>query len=192
MFSNSITYSFHVAQQLLAATAIIAFTACTDTITTTDLTRQTVSHDVSIIPNRLNIKLKACVIQQIDNSRNTLSTPTGSDLLDKYLHDVGANKIERIFPFAGKDEHRQRAASLNTWYSMAMDSTKACGTRAATQHQLESIADYTEPAYHAVLENSEYIPGDDNSQTQANKGTYFNDPLYDKQWNLHNLSLIHI
>ncbi|KXB78599.1 peptidase, S8/S53 family [Prevotella sp. DNF00663] len=186
MFSNSITYSFHIAQQLLAATAIVAFTACTDTITNTDLTSQTESRNVSIIPNRLNIKLKACIIQQIDNSKNTLSTPTGSDLLDKYLHDVGANKIDRIFPFVGKDEPRQRAAALNTWYSVAMDSTKTCGTRAATQNQLESIADYTEPAYHAVLENSEYIPSDDNSQTQANESTYFNDPLYDKQWNLHN------
>ena len=170
MFSNSITYSFHVAQQLLAATAIIAFTACTDTITTTDLTRQTESHDVSIIPNRLNIKLKACVIQQIDNSRNTLSIPTGSDLLDKYLHDVGANKIERIFPFAGKDEHRQQAAALNTWYSIAMDRTATRGTRAAAKHQLETIADYAEPAYHAVLESPEYISDDGDSETQANKG----------------------
>lgn len=186
MFSNSITYSFHVAQQLLAAIAIVAFTACTDTITTTDLTRQTESHDVSIIPNRLNIKLKACIIQQIDNSKNTLSIPTGSELLDQYLRDVGANKIERIFPFAGKDEHRQQAAALNTWYSIAMDRTATRGTRAVAKHQLESIADYTEPAYHAVLESSEYIPGDDNSQTRANEGTYFNDPLYDKQWNLHN------
>ncbi len=186
MFSNSITYSFHVAQQLLAAIAIVAFTACTDTITTTDLTRQTESHDVSIIPNRLNIKLKACIIQQIDNSKNTLSIPTGSELLDQYLRDVGANKIERIFPFAGKDEHRQRAAALNTWYSIAMDRTATRGTRAAAKHQLETIADYAEPAYHAVLESPEYISDDGDSETQANKGKYFNDPLYDKQWNLHN------
>ena len=186
MFSNITAYRFNVAHRLLAATAFAALTACTGTITTYDLKIQTESHNVSTMPNRLNIKLKACIIQQIDNSRNTLFTPTGSDLLDTYLLDVGANKIERIFPFAGKDEHRQQAAALNTWYSVAIDSAKTCKTRAAVQHQLETIADYTEPAYHTVLENSEYIPGDGNLQTQANEGTYFNDPLYDKQWNLHN------
>lgn len=186
MFPNITTRSFHAAQQLLAATAIAAFTACTDTINVTGLASQTRTDNARAIPNRLNIKLKACIVQHIDNSRNTLFIPTGSDLLDTYLRDVGANKIERIFPFAGKDEHRQQAAALNTWYSIAMDRTATRGTRAVAKHQLESIADYTEPAYHAVLESSEYIPGDDNSQTRANEGTYFNDPLYDKQWNLHN------
>lgn len=186
MFSNSITYSFHVAQQLLAAIAIVAFTACTDTINVTGLASQTRTDNARAIPNRLNIKLKACIVQHIDNSRNTLFIPTGSDLLDTYLRDVGANKIERIFPFAGKDEHRQRAAALNTWYSIAMDRTATRGTRAAAKHQLETIADYAEPAYHAVLESPEYISDDGDSETQANKGKYFNDPLYDKQWNLHN------
>lgn len=186
MFPNITTRSFHAAQQLLAATAIAAFTACTDTINVTGLASQTRTDNARAIPNRLNIKLKACIVQHIDNSRNTLFIPTGSDLLDTYLRDVGANKIERIFPFAGKDEHRQRAAALNTWYSIAMDRTATRGTRAAAKHQLETIADYAEPAYHAVLESPEYISDDGDSETQANKGKYFNDPLYDKQWNLHN------
>lgn len=186
MFPNITTRSFHAAQQLLAATAIAVFTACTDTINVTGLASQTRTDNARAIPNRLNIKLKACIVQHIDNSRNTLFIPTGSDLLDTYLRDVGANKIERIFPFAGKDEHRQRAAALNTWYSIAMDRTATRGTRAAAKHQLETIADYAEPAYHAVLESPEYISDDGDSETQANKGKYFNDPLYDKQWNLHN------
>lgn len=186
MFPNITTRSFHAAQQLLAATAIAAFTACTDTINVTGLASQTRTDNARAIPNRLNIKLKACIVQHIDNSRNTLFIPTGSDLLDTYLRNVGANKIERIFPFAGKDEHRQRAAALNTWYSIAMDRTATRGTRAAAKHQLETIADYAEPAYHAVLESPEYISDDGDSETQANKGKYFNDPLYDKQWNLHN------
>ena len=186
MFPNITTRSFHAAQQLLAATAIAAFTACTDTINVTGLASQTRTDNARAIPNRLNIKLKACIVQHIDNSRNTLFIPTGSDLLDTYLRDVGANKIERIFSFAGKDEHRQRAAALNTWYSIAMDRTATRGTRAAAKHQLETIADYAEPAYHAVLESPEYISDDGDSETQANKGKYFNDPLYDKQWNLHN------
>lgn len=169
----------------LSAMALSQFASCADQILEDDST--SLKTDTTLADaNKLSVKLRPDIVQQIDNTSRTLFFPTGNDELDAYMELVGATCISRIFPYAGKDEAKQRAEELNLWYTFCLEQ-KETQTRSGSVADVYQIATFAEPVYESKIENVRYIEVDETKLTrQLADGAYFNDPLYPRQWDFHN------
>ncbi len=75
--------------------------------------------------DKLSIKLRPAIVADIDNRSREVGVPTGNAELDAYLGRIGARRMTRIFPYAGRDEDRQRREGLNLWYTVILDTHAA-------------------------------------------------------------------
>lgn len=142
------------------------------------------------IEGMMTIKLQPEILQLIDNKKNELTIPTGIVSLDNYLESIGAYKLKRVFPFAGKHEHMQVGENLNAWYTVWLDQAKMTPSlRSDSKKNNSNVIAYTEPVYEPRLESHTVSPVN-SSQLNGVSGSYFNDPLFSKQWNLLNLGTI--
>lgn len=94
--------------------------------------------------------------------------PTKSAAVTQLIRELGIGKMERLFPFAGEYEPRTRREGLHQWYVVTFDQEIPV-TRA-------SVAISSLPGVECV-EPSRII--------RDKSG--FNDPYWDKMWNLNNL-----
>lgn len=135
----------------------------------------------------ISVKLKADIVDHLNAQANMLRIPTGSNELDAFLRSIGSTHVARIFPYAGKDENRQRQAELNAWYTVWLDTTATIATRALQAPDLSKVATYAEPVYTPKLEKCHYTPVSERQHTRAGRtDAPFNDPLYSRQWDFHN------
>lgn len=142
------------------------------------------------VEGMLTIKLQPEILQAIDNKKNELAIPTGIASLDHYLESIGAYKLKRVFPFAGKHEQMQVNENLNAWYTVWLDNSKMTPSlKSDTKKKNSSIIAYVEPVYEPRLES--YAVNPINSvEASSLSESFFNDPLFNKQWNLLNLGTI--
>lgn len=162
--------------------------ACSDRIDDTAVQPAVQPAATTYAKDKYSIRLKPAVVAAIDNRARTLAVPTGSDILDSYLRSVGAKAISRIFPYAGRDEGRQREAGLNLWYTVRLDTaatTRATADVAMADGNAADVATCLEPVYAPRLERATYTPVDETALTRASD-TPFNDPLYARQWDFRN------
>ncbi|MCA4806968.1 S8 family serine peptidase [Myroides odoratimimus] len=142
------------------------------------------------IEGMMTIKLQPEILQAIDNTKNELAIPTGIASLDHYLESIGAYKMKRVFPFAGKHEQMQVNENLNAWYTVWHEHAKMTPSlRSDTKKNNSDIIAYTEPVYEPRLESHSISPIA-NVQASKSSVSFFNDPLFSKQWNLLNLGTI--
>ena len=137
-------------------------------------------------PDKFSIKLRSDIAAEINNEARRLSVPTGSEELDDYLRKVGASSISRVFPYAGRDEMRQRAAGLNLWYTVYLDKNTESITRAMHTAESSAVATFIEPVYIPKLESYRMKRVDEASLTRTASSADFNDPLYSRQWDFRN------
>jgi len=102
------------------------------------------------VTGMLTIKLQDEIIKLIDNQSNDLIIPTGYSQLDEYLASIGAYKMKRIFPYAGKHEDKQQAEKLNAWYTVWYEEESKVETRSSA---LNNIFEFIEPVYEPVIED---------------------------------------
>lgn len=139
--------------------------------------------------DKLSIKLRPAIVADIDNLSREVSVPTGSAELDAYLGRIGARKMTRIFPYAGRDEDKQRREGLNLWYTVILDTrttTRASADEALAEGTAASVATMLEPVYTPRLEKATYTPVDEQALTRASGSAPFDDPLYARQWDFCN------
>lgn len=100
---------------------------------------------------------------------------------------LGNVHMERTFPYAGKFEKRTREAGLDRWYDVWFDESAPL-TKAAVS--LESLPGIIEVEYRPITRKAY-----DETVTQiltmpelpdAAPGLTFDDPFFDKQWDLYN------
>ena len=169
---------------LLLLTATLA-TACSDQLATTvpvTSSEEPVSTPATL-SGMLSVKLRADIAEQLDATVNELQLPTGHTDLDNWLHDIGATRMRRIFPYAGKDEARQQAEGLHTWYTVWYDGQQQLAqTRAMGDY---GIADCVEEVRAPQLEKYHLCEAPAAATLAAADGP-FDDPLWPAQWNLKN------
>lgn len=175
-------------QFLFLLAAALGLGACSDQLDNDKgVVSKPATHDYA--QNKFSIKLRPDVVGDVDNQARELSVPTGCAQLDDYLSRVGARKMTRIFPYAGRDEDKQRREGLNLWYTVLLDSrpgTRASVDKALAEGAADGIASLTEPVYTPRLERAVYTPVDEHSVTRAAGGAPFDDPLYARQWDFCN------
>lgn len=148
-------------------------------------TPTTDNSQVSIENNIFNIKLTKNILQDIDNTKNELTIPTGSSALDSYLKSINVNKTVRIFPYAGKHEVSHVTKGLNKWYAIIVDENKKQITRALNASTNTNIIEYIEAMPLPQLDNY-HVEKITPIKTRVIQDAPFNDPQWSSQWDLHN------
>lgn len=139
------------------------------------------TEEPSSIPGMQSVKLQSQIIKTIDNKAGELSIPTGNPQLDEYLNSIGAYKMQRIFPYAGKSEDLQISEGLNAWYTVWYNESKTNVKSSVST----SIFDFVEPVYHPVI--GDYtVSAVQNPSTKSLSQISFNDPGFSRQWNMYN------
>ena len=70
------------------------------------------------------------VVLSIDNTKNTLTVPTGNSRLDDYLGLIGATSMKRVFAYSERFEKSMSEDGLNRWYTVCIDTCRSNATRA--------------------------------------------------------------
>lgn len=140
-----------------------------------------ITEEAGSIQGMQSVKLQSQIIKTIDNKAGELLIPTGNSQLDEYLNSIGAYKMQRIFPYAGKYEDLQISEGLNAWYTVWYDESESKIKSSVSTN----VFDYVEPVYHPVIENYTVYPVQ-NPSTKTLSQSFFNDPGFSRQWNMYN------
>lgn len=188
-------------KKIYAALGLMMLTSCAQDIDITEANLAQIPEPIvsvqqyrGMLPNVIRIKVEPTIADRIE--RQLRSNPNAlrsfNPSLDKMLQSIGALNMERVFPYAGEFEERQRQAGLHLWYEIDIeDSSKAPyealafaleQSRGVDGVQIaESVPMIQEPttAYKLV----EVDP----SLRAANSVSGFNDPELHKQWHYNNV-----
>ena len=98
---------------------------------------------------------------------------------------LGHVRMERTFPYAGKFEKRTREAGLDRWYEVWFDESTPL-TKASIS--LEEIPGILEVEYRPITRKAydETVTYVDAAPMAVPAGFPFDDPSFDKQWDLYN------
>lgn len=98
---------------------------------------------------------------------------------------LGHVRMERTFPYAGKFEKRTREAGLDRWYEVWFDESTPL-TKASIS--LEEIPGILEVEYRPITRKTydETVTYVDAAPMAVPAGFPFDDPSFDKQWDLYN------
>lgn len=119
-----------------------------------------------------------------------VSARSSSDMPDRdvagmgsYWQEIGAKKMERIFPHGGEYEERMRHEGLHLWYDITFDPDKPV-SRAASGAQnfpgVELVEAVLRPSTPRTISLSAWPP-----EAPVAEGP-FNDPRLPQQWHYHN------
>lgn len=108
---------------------------------------------------------------------------TGVSRIDELAEKLGATKIERVFPPAGKFEARQREAGLHLWYNVYFDEEMPLTRAAADLTSLPEI-EAVEPVRRIrnVDAGGKVIPAVLAGNIALTASAPFNDPGLRQQW----------
>lgn len=164
----------------------IIFVSCQDDdiLTVDNMNTNEGNTTPAIIDGMLTIKLRQEMLESINNQDNNLTIPTGNSTLDDYLKSIGAYRLKRVFPYAGKDEDIQMSEGLNAWYTVWYNEPEH-RTKSSVFYKSNDIFDFIEPVYEPVIEDYEITIPKGQLQTKTTR-LGFNDPLFTRQWNLLN------
>lgn len=135
----------------------------------------------------IRIRLKASAEPNIQLSSVDGRAQTGIGRLDEIAAQLGASRIERLFPDAGKFEARSRKAGLHLWYNVYYDEDIPT-TRAVSDFSDIPEIDYVEPVRKIIRIGStnKIVPAETYKAIVANSSLPMNDPLLGDQWHYQN------
>ena len=115
---------------------------------------------------------------------------TGATTLDRVAQRVKAVSMKRVFPYAGKDEARHKAAGLDRWYDITYAADGMTPAQARNLYTSTAGVEYAQrvPVYQPYGGES-FKPASATDVTWAQRamGTLpFDDPFLAKQWHYHN------
>lgn len=135
----------------------------------------------------IRIRLKASAEPQLQLTSVNGKAQTGFTQLDELAVRLGASRIERLFPYAGKFEARTRKEGLHLWYNVYFDEDIPT-TRAISDFSDIPEIDYVEPIRKIIR-----VGGTDKivyAKTQqaiaVASSSAMNDPLLTDQWHYQN------
>lgn len=135
----------------------------------------------------IRIRLKTSAEPNIQLSSVDGKAQTGIGRLDEIAAQLGASRIERLFPDAGKFEARTRKAGLHLWYNVYYDEDIPT-TRAVSDFSDIPEIDYVEPIRKIVQigNTNKIVPAETYKTMVANSSLPMNDPLLQDQWHYQN------
>lgn len=147
-----------------------------------------------ILTGVVRVKLSEEMVNRISVQTCGGVTTMGVDELDAIAREIGAKRIERTFPDAGRFEARQRKAGLHLWYEVYFDNDVPV-TRASRDFNSADGVEIVEPLIAVKLpeyKQTKPLTFDEfamaHPATRLNTGypNTFNDPGLGIQWNYHN------
>ncbi len=146
--------------------------------------------DDNAVKGFVTVKLKEDAAAKVQAGTRSGGVLTGISTFDAAITNINAQKVERVFPDAGKYEARHRKAGLHLWYNIYFDETVAVSDASLTLAELNDVV-YVEPSVRAVLldyQITETISAEEAAQmtAQLSAASDFNDPLLSKQWHYYN------
>ncbi len=115
---------------------------------------------------------------------------TGAATLDRVAQKVKVASMRRVFPYAGKDEAKHKAAGLDRWYDITYTADGMTAAQARNLYTSTAGVEYAQriPVYQPYGGESfkAVSPTDVSWAKQAMSTLPFNDPLLAKQWHYYN------
>ena len=115
---------------------------------------------------------------------------TGVAQLDRVAQKVKAVSMKRVFPYAGKDEAKHKAAGLDLWYDVTYEADVMSPAQARNLYKSAAGVQYAQrvPIYQPYGGESfrPISPADIARAQKAASTMPFNDPLLPSQWHYHN------
>lgn len=138
-------------------------------------------------PGIIRIKLKSDAGMQVQTTSVNGVAQMGISRIDQLAAKLGATKIERVFPPAGKFEERHRAAGLHLWYNVYFDENMPLTRAAGDLTSLPEI-DIVEPVRRIrnVDAGQKVIPATLARNMVQAASSLFNDPELKDQWHYNN------
>lgn len=173
---------------LLLLLCFIGFWSCkTDEI---NIEQNNEAIQVSVSPTQnvkkdvIRVKLERELGDRLVLTNENTDPETTNTELNAYLNSIGAKKMERVFPYAGKYEERTRKEGLHLWYDITFDE-KVPITRASSDARNIKGVEIVEVIYEPQI--TPYKMREITSvQTRAINKFPFNDRFLKNQWHYQN------
>lgn len=139
--------------------------------------------------NVMHVKLTRAMADSLDlDSLGNISTAsTGVRSVDGVISSLGVREMKRMFPYAGKFEARTKAAGLDLWYTLKMDSDLSL-TRA--MDELSAVEGFDKVEYSPVARLTDNGPAvrvnAPSAQRSSSVSNIFDDTFLPDQWNYYN------
>lgn len=137
----------------------------------------------NVTEGAIRVKLTREMGDALNSSENAI-TKSGNSVIDNYLAEIGAVKMERVFPYHEEFEERTRKAGLHLWYDIEFDKSNPVTKVAGDIKNLKGISIVEElilpsfPKGKITVSNPE--------ETKASNGLPMNDPGLNRQWHYNN------
>lgn len=140
-----------------------------------------------VLKGCVRIKLKETADQQVKLMNTEGRASIGLTDLDQLALRLGATKIERVFPEAGKFEARSRKAGLHLWYDIYFNDSLPVSRAIGDFSEIPEI-DQVEPIRKVVRVDGSYkvVPVTVAGQMISTSSRLFNDPYLERQWHYYN------
>lgn len=143
------------------------------------------------IAGEIIVKFREPAVETIESATTLMSegrVVTGVESIDAFCKTVGAYRIERLFPDAGRFEARQRKAGLHLWYKISFDEGVSMSKvgEILSQNEDLSVVEYN---MAIELPDVKMIEADVVAATEqiaATEELPFDDPYLVEQWHLQN------
>ncbi len=129
-------------------------------------------------PGRVVVKLTPTATKQLNLQMTAAGVQTGLPTLDALNGQHRAQRMQRIFPPAGKFEERHRAWGLHQWYEIYF----------SEDADVESLVPRYQADRNVELAELSYRPVPHRDKTRQTTSLIPNDPQFDQQWHYHNPS----
>lgn len=148
----------------------------------------------STVPNVIRVSFSPELAQRVEQALQGETLRSTGTSIDKFLEEVDALSLKRVFPYAGKYEKRTRREGLHLWYDIT--TREEADSKRATEAQRRALAlaeafdgiQVVEPVYVAALPNVQPVPYKPEASWLRNTGEALptDDPLLPMQWHYHN------
>lgn len=140
--------------------------------------------DAHIKQGVLRVKFEPSLGDNLSVQSGSEGLRSGHTAIDNYLSSIGAKRMERVFPYAGKYEARTRKKGLHLWYDIEFDTIVSPLRAMSTLVALPGVK-VVEPLYQNALPKSK-VRELRAETTRAITTAPFDDPMLPKQWHYHN------
>jgi len=168
---------------ILILSGIVLF-GCNENETEAIPERNSMEESIDCVPGMIRVRLSKELGDNFSISKQNAQVRSGVTTIDTYLKEIGAVRMERVFPYAGKFEERTRKEGLHLWYDIQFDKSKPV-TRVSQDIKNIPGVDYVEKIYNPQMPPYKLVRSEGPSTTRAGNMP-FNDPELSLQWHYKN------
>ncbi|MCD9018620.1 S8 family serine peptidase [Parachryseolinea silvisoli] len=148
------------------------------------------------VPGIVRVRVSEAYARQLETARLRVTAgnvvQTGMASFDAAHQRVGARKMKRVFPVAGKFEQKHRRHGLHLWYEIQVDEKMSLGSVLESYRSVDGVVK-VEAVRQKVMGDGKkrgykpFVPKANSSGAQARgAGSITNDPYLDYQWHYNN------